>query len=149
MKKITNYVRSEWRYWLASVFVVIGLSIQPHAEAEPTHKYTAGQFEIFDNWDANTWYIKFGKVIKDLKQPYDDIKVVWSGEYKGSSLVLLSGQQGRMCEMNFRFFFTDAEGGINEDSDFNTCYAEHVSVSIVKDELVVKMDGKVKTIRLW
>lgn len=148
MKKVWNYIKSEWKYWLVALVAAIGIGHSAAVEARPIYRYMAGQFSIVQDADYNSWYIKYRKTVHRLDKPYDDIKIIWSGNHKGKDIVLLSGQQGRQCEVNLHLFWSNKEGWIEEDKDFNLCYANHISASIVGDMLVIKIDGKVKRVPL-
>lgn len=148
MKKVFEYISSEWKYWLAAIVIVVGMSQPSLGEAKQVYRYQAGQFSFIQDEDYNAWYVKYGKTIMLLDQPFDDVKVIWHGKHKNTDIVLMAGQQGRMCEMNMRLYWSTPNGNIREDKDFKTCYARHVSAKIVGDVLVIKMDGVVKRVPL-
>lgn len=148
MKKVFEYINSEWKYWLAAIVIVVGMSQPSLGEAKQVYRYQAGQFSFIQDEDYNAWYVKYGKTIMLLDQPFDDVKVIWHGKHNDTDIVLMAGQQGRMCEMNMRLYWSTPNGNIREDKDFKTCYARHVSAKIVGDVLVIKMDGVVKRVPL-
>lgn len=149
MNKITNYIRTEWKYWVAALVVAISMGHVASLEAHPTVQQKAGDFVISYDEEQSMWYVSYKKLTYPIGDTYDAIKVHWVGTYKGSSFILISGQQGRMCEMAFRLYYIDDKGLIREDRDFSTCYASSVSASFVKNNLVIKLDGKVYPIVLW
>lgn len=148
MKKIFAYISSEWKYWLAALVIAVGMGHSAAVEAKQIYRYQAGQFSFLQDYDYNAWYVKHGRAILLIDEPFDDIKVIWHGSHKGTDLVLVAGQQGRMCEMNMRLYWTPPNGDIFEDKDFKTCYARNVSATIVGDTLIIKMDGVVKRVPL-
>lgn len=149
MKQIAAYIRSEWKYWLAAIFVTVAIGHSAAAEAKPIPQQVAGQFTILYDEDYSMWYLGYRKVHMPIGDTFDAIKIHWTGTYKGSSFILLSGQQGRMCEQAFRLYWTDEHGTIREDRDFGTCYASSISASFVRENLIIKLDGRVHTIPLW
>lgn len=149
MNKITTYIRTEWKYWIAALAVALSIGYVPPGEAKSTIQQKAGEFVISYDEDQSMWYLSYKKLTHPIGDTYDAIKVHWYGTYKGSPFVLISGQQGRMCEMAFRLYYIDDKGALREDRDFSTCYASNVSASFVKNNLVVKLDGHVYPIVLW
>lgn len=149
MKSIQNYIRAEWKYWLAAVAVVFAMGCVNGAEAKPVLKAEANGVQFYQDYDRNAWEVKYMGKTMDLDETFDEIKVIWKGRYKGQPVILVAGQEGRMCEMAFRLYAFDAEGWVKQTNTFGTmCYAQKVSVAISGGKVHITFDGKTQHVPL-
>lgn len=150
MQRLFNYIANEWVYWFVAIVASIGFLIvsAPSSFAKPVLKDHAGEVQFYQDWDRNTWYMLYHGNVTDMEESYDAIKVIWQGKYQGSPLVLIAGQEGRMCEMSFRLFWYLPSGEVKQAKDFGTCYAKNVTVEISDGYVVITFDGKSKRVPL-
>lgn len=154
MKSIQNYIRNEWKYWLAACLIVITMGYVNGAEARPVLKAQANGMQFYQDYDANTWTMRYNGLDVDLDETFDDIKVIWKGYYKNRPIVLIAGQQGQMCEMAFRLYWYNEPDTkrwpVVPHSDYKVgpCYAKKISVSVTKDVAHITYDGKTRHVPL-
>jgi hypothetical protein len=142
MKVAFAYIRSEWKYWVMAALMFVFMGVLQQSHAAPVLKYTVNGVQFYQDFDANTWYTKYHGKMFDLKETFDDISIKWKGQYKGDQLILIAGQEGRMCEMNFNLYRFKPSGEVRKYTNIPGCYAEKLSVAISGNTLVITLDGK-------
>ena len=133
---------------LGAFALIFVMAMAQQVDAKPLLKAKAGQVEFLQDFDANTWFIKFGPIVQDMDESFDDIKVVWSGLYQGRPIVLIAGQQGSMCEQTYRLYWFRPDGSVALAKDFGTCFAKKVTVAVNSGMINITFDGKTKRVPL-
>lgn len=148
---VRSYVRKEWIYWVAAIIGTLALLMltAPGAEAKPVLAKTVDTVQFYRDVDANTWYMKYKDDVTDMEETFDDIKVVWHGTYQNQPIILIAGQQGSACQMNFQLYWFKKDGEVKQAKDFGTCYAPNTTVKIDGQFVIINFGDFIKRVPLY
>lgn len=147
---VRGYIRNEWIYWVIAIVATLALLVlsAPGAEAKPILQKTVDTVQFYQDTEQQTWFMKYHDDITDMEENFASIKVIWHGTYRNTPLVLIAGDQGDMCKMNFQLYWFLSSGEVRQAKGFGICNAQNVKVEIDGKFVIINFDGMIKRVPL-